>query len=58
MESAWANFSRYLPPFTRISLSDADEIAFIVAIGIVSFRAQEKSTIKKDLALIKFLVKR
>ena len=41
-----------------LRVTEADEIAFIVAIGIVSFMAQEKSTIKKDLALIKFLVKR
>ena len=54
--SASAIASRYLPPFTVMSYILASRIADSTEIGIASFRAQEKSTIRIESALVVFLV--
>ena len=54
--SAFAYASRCFPPFIIIRLSDASFIADITDIGVVSFIAHEKSTIRTDIALVMFLV--
>ena len=56
MVSASAIASRYLPPFTVMSYILASRIAERTEIGIASFKAQEKSTIRIDSAFVVFLV--
>ena len=56
--SAVAVASRNLPPFTEISYLLASLIAESIESGIDRFKAQEKSTIRNDSALVAFLVKR
>ena len=53
-EMASINF----PPLTEILCFPASLIAERTATGIESFKAQEKSTIKKAKALVTFLVSR
>ena len=54
--SASATASKNLPPFTVILFSPASRIAESTVIGIASFNAQEKSTIRIDNAFVVFLV--
>ena len=56
--SAVAVASRNLPPFTEISYLLASLIAESIESGIDRFKAQEKSTIRNDSALVAFLVNR
>ena len=56
--SASAIASRNLPPLTVMSWAFASLIAESTDIGIASFKAQEKSTIKIESAFVTFLVKR
>ena len=56
--SAVAVASRNLPPFTEMSYLLASLIAESIESGIDRFKAQEKSTIRNDSALVAFLVKR
>ena len=56
--SASATASRNLPPLTVILCAFASRIAARTEIGIASFSAQEKSTIRMDNALVTFLVSR
>ena len=56
--SASAIASRNLPPLTVTSWAFASLIAESTDIGIASFKAQEKSTIKIESAFVTFLVKR
>ena len=56
--SASATASRYFPPFTVILYIPASRIAESTEIGIASFNAHEKSTIRIDSAFVAFLVSR
>jgi len=58
MVSASAIASRYLPPLTVTLCVPASRIADSTEIGIASFSAQEKSTIRIARALVAFLVSR
>jgi len=52
MVSASATASRYFPPFTVIPFCPASRIAERTEIGIASFNAQEKSTIRTERAFV------
>ena len=54
--SALAMFSRNLPPFTEIWYWALSRMADSTAMGIASFRAQEKSTMSTDRVLVIFRV--
>ena len=56
--SASAIASRYLPPLTVTLCVPASRIADSTEIGIASFRAHEKSTMRIASALVAFLVRR
>ena len=56
--SASATASRNLPPFTVILCWFASRIAERTEIGMASFNAQEKSTIRIESAFVAFLVRR
>jgi len=58
MVSAFAIASKYFPPFTVTWFPLASRIAERTASGIASFKAQEKSTISTESALVTFLVNR
>ena len=57
MVSAFASASRYLPPFTVMWYSPHSLMAESTASGMESFSAQEKSTIKMEMARVTLRVK-
>ena len=57
MVSAFASASRYLPPFTVMWYSPHSRMAESTASGMESFSAQEKSTIKMEMARVTLRVK-
>ena len=58
MVSASAAASRNLPPFTRMPLLPHSRMAERTAMGMESFSAQEKSTIRMARALVGSRVRR
>lgn len=58
MVSAWATASMNRPPLTEIWCPLHSRMAESTAMGMASFRAQEKSTISTDRVLVTFRVSR
>ena len=57
MVSALDRASRYLPPLTVMWLAPHSRMADRTASGIESLRAQEKSTIRQEMARVAFRVR-